>query len=515
MLCRVSTSLGLLILGVGLALGQNANSPYVLRTFAGSFPLGDGGPATQALLSAPHAVATDSSGNVYVLDPGNSRIRKFAPGGTISTVIKLGVYANDMKLGADGNFYLTATGVVLKVSPAGAVTVLAGNGTPGFSGDGGPAVQAQVGDTKGIALDSTGNIYFAEPSRIREITLDGNIQTVAGTATSGYDGDNKAAISAQLNYPTGLAIDSSNSLYIADSESYRIRKVKNGTITTLAGNGTGGKLVNGPATATPIGIPGVVAVDVSGNVFVSDISFNEIYRIGTDGNLTQVAGAPTFAYSDGAASSTYLIGVQGLAPDGSGGLYMAETGGNRIRQLSGGSVRTIAGRLHYAGDGGPATSALFGTLVDTVADAQGNVYVLDSSNFRIRKVAPNGTISTFAGNGLPGNPVDGTSALSAALPQAISMTIDGQGNLYLGSFQKIHKISAAGVISTFAGDPGAATGFGDGGPATKAQLNVASALAADSAGNIYVGDCCNSRVRKISPNGTISAFAGPHAGLRG
>jgi uncharacterized protein (TIGR03437 family) len=500
--------LGLTILGGGLIFGQNANSPYVLKTFAGSFPLGDGGPATQALLSAPRAVVTDNSGNVYVLDPGNYRIRKFTPGGAISTVVQLGVAVNDMKLGKDGNFYLTASGLVYKLSPTGTVTVLAGNGTPGFSGDGGPAAQAQVGVAQGIVLDSAGNIYFAEPSRIREITLDGNIHTVAGTATAGYNGDNQAATSAQLSYPTGLGIDSSNNLYIADNENYRIRKVSNGVITTFAGSGVGDHPINGPATASPIGIPGAVTADGSGNVFVSDLSFSEIYKIGTDGNLTQVAGTPTFAYSDGPATSTYVISPQGLAPDGSGGLYIAETGGNRVRQLSGGNVLTIAGRLHYAGDGGTATSALFGTVLDTVADAQGNVYILDSSNYRIRKVAPNGTISTFAGNGLPGNPTDGATAASAALPQMISMTIDGQGNFYLGTFQKIYKINAAGVISTFAGDPSAATGSGDGGPATKAQLNVATGLAADSVGNIYVGDCCNSRVRKISPSGIITAFAG-------
>ena len=127
MSCHALNILGL-ILGGGLVFGQNANSPYVLRTFARSFPLGDGGPATQALLSAPHAVVTDNSGNVFVLDPGNYRIRKFTPGGAISTVVQLGVYVNDMKLGKDGNFYLTASGLVYKLSPAGTVTVLAGNG---------------------------------------------------------------------------------------------------------------------------------------------------------------------------------------------------------------------------------------------------------------------------------------------------------------------------------------------------------------------------------------------------
>lgn len=506
---RISVALSWLVLAAFHAAGQSPNYPYVLRNFAGTFPLGDGGPATQALLSGPVAVVAASDASLYVLDAGNYRIRRIAPGGTISTMAQLSVLATDMKLGKDGSFYVAAPGLVFKVSPAGVAATLAGNGTQGFAGDGGPAVNSLVGAISGIALDPAGNVFFADGSRIREITLDGKIQTVAGTGTSGYDGDNKPAVSAQLNVPTALAFDSSNNLYIADGFNYRVRKVSGGTITTIAGNGSIGQPVNGPALATPIGVPHAVAIDGAGSVFVADVSFSAILKIGTDGTLAQVAGTQTFGYADGPANTTYLSNPLGLALDGSGNIFIADTGSNRIRLLNNGSVLTIAGRLHYAGDGAAATSALLNNPLDTAIDAPGNVYILDSANFRIREVTPDGKIITFAGTGVPGTPAEGAQAASTALPQLYAMSMDGLGNLYLAASQKIYQISAAGVITTFAGIPGAAGGSGDGGLAIKAGFNVVVSLAADSAGNVYVGDCCIPRVRKISAaDGTISAFAG-------
>jgi sugar lactone lactonase YvrE len=301
---RISATLSLLILFAASAAGQSANYPYVLKTLVGSYPLGDGGLAAQALLSGPNAVVVDSSGTLYVLDSTNYRIRKIVPGGTISTAMQLTVIATDMKLGRDG-FYLAAPGLVFKVAPNGAVTPLAGNGTQGFSGDGGPAVNALVGTTGGIALDTAGNIYFCDASRIREITLDGKIKTVAGTATSGYDGDNKPAVSALLSSPTALAFDSSNNLYIADTFNYRVRMVApNGIITTIAGNGNAGPPVNGIALATPMGVPRAIAADGAGGVFIGDVSFSEILKVGTDGTLIQVAGAQTLGYTDGPATGT-------------------------------------------------------------------------------------------------------------------------------------------------------------------------------------------------------------------
>src|SRR5262249_38013835 len=158
------------------------------RTVAGTFPLGDGGPALSALLLNPSAALPDSSGNLYILDSGNYRVRKVTPGGNISTAFTLNVFGNDMKLAKDGSFYITTLAKVVKVSPSGTVTTVAGTGTSGFSGDEGPATSAQVGPTAGLGLDAAGNVYFVDGNRVREITLDGRIHTIAGPA-------------AQLNAP--------------------------------------------------------------------------------------------------------------------------------------------------------------------------------------------------------------------------------------------------------------------------------------------------------------------------
>jgi len=506
---RTATTLGLLALAAASAAGQGANYPYVLRTFAGTYPLGDGGPAVQALLSSPDAVAVDDSANLYVLDSANYRIRRITPSGTISTTFQLSVIATDMKLGTDGTFYLASPGLVFKIAPKGLVTALAGNGTLGFNGDGGLAVNALVGVTGGIALDPAGNIYFSDANRIRVITLDGKIRTIAGTGIGGYDGDNKPALSAQLNTPTGLAFDQSNNLYFADKFNYRVRKIDpSGIITTIAGNGSLGRPASGPATATPMGAPHAIAIDVAGGVFFTDVTFPAIRKIGTDGSLIQVAGTQTFGYSDGPAIGTYFFNPLGLAIDSAGNVFIAETGSNRVRLLTSTGVMTIAGRLHYAGDGGLAIFALLNNPGDTAIDAQGNLFILDAGNFRVRQVTPNGRINTFAGNGLLGTPVEGVQATSAPLPQLYSMAGDGQGNLYLGVSQKILMISAAGVVTTFAGNPSAPPNSGDGGPATNAGMNVVSSLAVDGAGAVYVGDCCNGRVRKITTDGMISPFAG-------
>ena len=493
-----------------IAAGQGANYPYVLKTFAGTFPLGDGGPATQALLFSPTAVAVDASANVYVLDSLNYRIRKITPNGTIGTLAPLSAIGTDMKLGSDGSLYVAAPGLVLKVSPTGAVTTLAGNGTQGFGGDGGPAVNALVSAAEGIALDSAGNIFFGDSTRIREITLDGNIKTVAGTGTGGYDGDNKPALSARINGPLALAFDGSNTLYFADAFNYRVRKITpNGMITTIAGNGIGAAPVEGPATATPMGVPHAVTVDGSSTVYIGDVSAGLVLKVTPDGNLTKAAGSSTFGYADGPANSTYIANILGLGVDASGNVFIVDNGSQRIRELSGGNVRTIVGRLHYSGDGGPATAALLHGPSDTAIDAQGNVFILDANNYRIREVTPDGIIHTFVGAGLAGPPAEGSQAVSATLPLLTAMAMDGLGDFFVATSQRLYKISAAGTIATLAGGAGAVSGSGDGGPANKAGLAFVYYMAADSAGNVYVSEAGIPRIRKISASdGTISTFAG-------
>jgi sugar lactone lactonase YvrE len=504
----------LLALAALRALGQSGSYPYVLTTFAGTFPIGDGGSAVQALLNAPSAVALDGSGNTYILDSANYRIRKIDPSGNIGTAISLPVYCYDMKLAKDGSFYVTGPALVSKISPTGTVSIIAGTGVPGSSGDGIAATSAMLSaSTGGIALDSSGNVYFVEGNRVREVTVaDGIIHTVAGTqgAAGGFGGDNGRATSALLNSPGGIAVDSANNIYIADQSNSRVRKVasSNGNISTIAGNGQVGLPVNGAALSSPLGLPYGLTVDSSGNVYVTDIRFTVVFKIASSGSLTLMAGSQTFSYSDGPAISSYLNEPVGVTVDGSGNLFLAEKNGNRVREVTNGNLRTVAGMLHYAGDGGPATSALLNVPLDVALDGQGDVFIADYSNYRIRKVTPDGNISTFAGSGIPAYPPEAAPAISAGLPPVYAMAADANGNLYLAAGLKVLKITTAGVVSTLAG-AGSPGDTGDGGAAAKATFLLVTGVAVDASANVYVADAVANRVRKVSAaDGTIAPFAG-------
>ena len=515
-------SLILLVLAAAFTgLGQTPEYPYVFKQIAGAFPLGDGGAATQALLYNPVATQLDPAGNVYILDQSNFRIRKVATNGTISTFAELkldGVplAAYDMKRGSDGSFYVSTPGRILKISSAGAIGTLAGTGTAGTSPDGTSATQANLSQrTSGIALDSAGLVYFVEDSRVRRIKADGTLETVAGTTTAGYGGDNGPAVSALLNFPVGIVLDASNNLYIADFLNYRIRKVTGGTITTIAGNGTLGVPTAGSATASALGTPTGLALDSAGNLLVVDSAYFLVGKI-SGGNLSLLAGSGTFSYADGPALGTYLYGPVGITADSSGNLYIAEKTSHRVRKIAGSTTSTFAGRLHFAGDGGPATSAILDLPVDVALDPQGIPAIIDSENFRVRRVAANGVINTILGNGLPALPVNGAQAAGSSVPKMSAATYDSKGNLYLATTDpslfgsRILRIDTAGVITRFAGN-GTYASSGNGGLATAASFQYITGLAADLAGNLYVADSLAHVVRRITPAGVVNAFAGTGA----
>ena len=491
--------------------GQPASYPYALKTLAGSNPLGDGALATQALLLSPTAVALDGMGTTYILDSGNFRIRKVGLDGKISTAVQLPVYGNDMKLGTDGYFYITSLALVFKISPTGVITILAGTGTPGTNGDGMAATSAQIGPTGGIALDAQGNVFFTEKNVVREITTDGILHTAAGVANAYlYNGDNRAANTANLYAPWGIAVDSANNLYIADQGNGRIRKVApvGGRISTIAGTGDFGPPANGPATSLPLGYPYGLTLDTLGNVYFTDSIFNVVMRISPNGGLTQMAGTENFGYADGPSNGSYLFGPAGIAVDMLGNLFIAEQSSSRVREVVNGNVRTFAGRLHFAGDGAPAISALLNQPADLALDAQGDVFIADSANYRVREVTPDGAISTYAGSGIPGFPVTGAKGATAQLPAVNAMAADAKGNLYLASSIDVLKIAPGGAVSTIAGS--AMTGNSpDGGLAINALFQSVSGVAVDASGNVYVADTQLNHVRKISAvDGTIAAFAG-------
>jgi sugar lactone lactonase YvrE len=320
---------------------------------------GDGGPATAARLNMSlGGVALDSSGNLYIADSLNERIRKVSPVGTISTY--------------------------------------AGSGGFGFSGDGGPATAAQLSLPHGVAVDSAGNLYIADSNnhRIRKVTPGGTISTYAGTGTEGFSGDGGPATAAHLDRPDGVAVDSAGNLYIADSGNSRIRKVTpGGTISTYVGNGGYGEGFlgdGGPATAAHIR-PRGVALDSAGNLYITD--FARIRKVTPGGTISTYAGTdtPGFAGDGGPATAAQLSFPQGVALDSAGNLYIADSNNNRIRKVTpGGTISTYAGTglNGFSGDGGPAIAAQLWIPVGVALDSAGNLYIADQENQRIRKVTP-------------------------------------------------------------------------------------------------------------------------------
>ncbi|MEU9439079.1 RICIN domain-containing protein [Streptomyces sp. NPDC048252] len=334
------------------------------------------------------------------------------------------------------------------------ISTITGTGVAGFKGDNEPAASAQLNGPYGIAVDSAGTVYFSDYSnhRVRKIATDGKISTVAGTGVAGFSGDNGPAVSAQLNCPRAVAVDSAGAVYIIDASNHRVRKITtDGRISTVAGTGIAGFSGDGgPATAARLNLPLGVAVDSAGVFYVADYSNHRVRKITTDGKISTVAGTGVAAFQGdgGPAVSAQLNGPHEVEVDGAGDLYIADASNHRVRKITtDGKISTVAGTgaAGFGGDGGPAASARLNIPVGVAVDSAGTLYIADHSNHRVRKVAADGKISTVAGTGTAGLGGDGGPAASAQLRNPFGLAVDCVDALYIADHanHRVRRVSSA------------------------------------------------------------------------
>ncbi len=532
------------------AIREVDSSTGAITTVAGdgvSGYYGDGGPATRAELDGPTGVAVDAAGDLFVADCANNVIREVNHAtGAITTVAGNGTEGysgdgfaavdaqldspNSVAVSSAGDLFISDSGnnVVREViRSTGVITAYAGSGACGYSGDGYAAASAQLSDPTGVAVDAAGDILIADSGNnvIREVNrATGVITTIAGTGVSGYSGDGYSATQAELSDPTAIAMGAAGQVFIADTCNDAVREVdlSTGLIQTVAGNGAWGYSGDGGAAklaelSNPLG----VAADAAGDVFIAD-SLNNVVRevFSSTGLIGTVAGNGAESYSgDGkAATSAELYDPMGVATDGAGNFFIADSNNNVIREVnfSTGVISTVAGNgtWGYSGNGGAATSAQLNDPTGVALDAAGDLFIADSGNNVVRMVdLSTGVITTVAGNGTWGYSGNGGAATGAQLNDPTGVAVDAAGNLFIADAcnNVIRKVTSfTGVISTVAGNYGLGSGYtGDGYAATSAQLSFPSTVAVDSVGDIFVADSGNNVVREVDHStGLINTVAG-------
>ncbi|MEV6346718.1 hypothetical protein [Actinoplanes sp. NPDC051851] len=450
----------------------------------------DGVLATASGLNCPRGIVIDSSDVVYISDSANNRIRRFTVGGTISTI--------------------------------------AGTGTAGMGGDGGAATSATLDHPTDLVEDaSTGRFYVSQGGDqisdagakdwgVRSFIPGGNISTVGGNGWWGQSGDGGPATDAQLYRPGGVAFDSSNGLYIADTGNNLVRTVSAGVITTFAGTGlTGGTTATdgGAATSGNLSTPQDVAVDSGGAVYIADTGHHRIRRV-SGGVIGTVAGTGTSgSTTTGVAATTLLSSPWGVSVTASGRIYIADTGNNRILMMNGTAISVVAGTgtSGYSGDGGAPTGAKLNGPRDVKVDEHsGDVYIADTGNHVVRRIR-NGVITTVAGTG--SSPLsdagDGGLATAAVLDSPDGLETDADGNLYIADGDStaapyggsvIRRVDKHGVIHHLAGKYNSYSWAGDGSAAaaTSARIHTPGRMAFDSSGTLYFPNAGELRVRSIA-----------------
>ena len=595
----------------------NAQSgTWIIDTIAGATRPVNDGPGNTALLNSPVGTVVDSAGNVLFADSGNHRVRQVSPNGTVSTIVGTGIAGNSgdggpaigaqlfspagLALDSSGNLFIAdyLANVVRKVSADGTISTVAGNGFPG-STLGVKATSSALNGPYALAVDKNGVLYVSEDfnGTVRKVTPDGSISNLTPT---------------KLLYPEGLAVDSNSNVYVASWYDNKIYKVTAaGATSVFAGTGSLAFAGDGGlATAAALNSPQGIALDSTGNLWISDTGNQRIRRVGTDGKIQTIIGSGTKGLSnfssDPTAASLYT--PDGIAVDARGFVYWAETGNNRIRSYNPGNRQAgdIAGYSPVLNSSGTATSLILANPYGTASDAAGNLYIADTRNNVIRKITPSGVASVFAGTGQPSFNGDIGPATAINLTEPKGVSVDPQGNVWIADSGngRVRKVDSAGRIFTvmgngtglpfngsFAGNafllypiavvglgnnaflvldqifgvvervdsfgtitilPAAAVNFllyprgiaasgnttyiadtlnsrilknegttttvfagtgaigytGDGGAANKATFYLPSGVAVDSAGNVYIADTGNNVIRVVDTKGTITTLAG-------
>jgi len=570
-----------------------------ISTIAGRrYYLGDNGQATNAGLFNPYAITVDSAGTIYIASRKDNRVRKVDAGSKIITTIagtgvaafsgdgglataaqlNLNVGLPGLAVDKSGNVYIADyfNNRIRKVDASTKIiTTIAGTGTAGYSGDGGAATSAKLNGPAGIVTDASGNIFFTDNNNNVVRRIDGAtkiITTYAGNGNGGFGGDGGAATSAMFNYPEGIALDAKGNLFIADEYNYVVRKVDAATkvITTVAGTNVKGNTGDGgAATAATMGFVLGIAVDTAGNIFVVDQSYHTVRKItAATKAISTIAGAGYAGYSgdNGPATAALLNKPTYLQLDKAGNIYINDMNNGVIRKIaaSNGYITTVAGdgtdgftgapdalkaqlspqgvavdglgtyyiadglyydvravnvanssyafagvpnpdpkyaSKGYAGNGGIANAGLYNAPYAVAVDASANVYIADVFNNVIRKINYNTKyVTTVAGNATAGFSGDNAAATSAQLNNPYGVALDNNGNLYIADAlnNRIRKVTVAtGVITTIAGT-GTAGSTGDGAVATAALLSNPRGVAVDANGNVFILDRGNNKIRKIT-----------------
>jgi len=449
----------------------------VVTTLAGSVgQAGDaGGTGSSALFNNPFGLAVDAVGNLYVADYGNSLIRKIAAGGAVT------VFAGSLGLTGSAN---------------------------------GPAGSAQFNHPSAVSVDGAGNVYVIDTSNqtVREISAAGNVSTFAGRAgvTGRADG---ASATATFFYPGGIAATGSGIVYVADTGNHLLRVVTAGFVSTLAGGEGVLGSVDGTGSSAAFAYPYGVAVDGSGNLYVADHNNDTIRKVSPAGAVTTLAGSAGIPGSaNGTGSAARFNGPTGVAVDSAGNIYVADAGNTSIRKIAaGGIVTTFAGFSGVAGSSdGVGAIARFNAPQGIAVDGAGNVYVADTKNNTIRMATAGGTVTTIGGAAGQTGSNDGPAGL-ARFNAPYAVAVDGAGNVYVADFfnAAIRKITPAGTVTTLAGLAGQ-VGMADGAGAV-ARFNQPYGVAVDASGDVFVADTYNRAIREITAGGIVTTLGGTNS----